>query len=282
LELLERGVDLNDPSRERSYALKTGQCCSVMCRSHAALALWQLGYPDQALQRAGEMVRLAKKIDHPFSYAMGLFFGRQVLQFSGRDNEVRARIENEYRICHEQGFVFFEVHAIFGRGEMLLRKGKLNEARQQFDLGLEMLQAIGGNLSMDHPYRNIAEAFLSAGLLDDADQWLNRGFDLVENHHERGMESEFLRLRGELARASGEEATAEEYFEKAVEVARKQQARSWELRATISFARLKQRQHKQSEAREMLASAYSFFSEGFDTSDLVTAKSLLTELEAEL
>ena len=107
-----------------------------MCRSHTALALWQLGFPDQALQRADETIRLGKELNHPFSYAMGLFFRRQVLEFSGRRDQARESIEEEYNICHENGFVFFEVHAIFGRGEALLRAGKIDEARKQFDLGL--------------------------------------------------------------------------------------------------------------------------------------------------
>jgi serine/threonine protein kinase/tetratricopeptide (TPR) repeat protein len=281
LKLLEQGLALVDSDQERAYALKTGQCCSVMCRSHSALALWELGFPLQALQRADETVRLAKQLGHPFSYAMALFFGRQVLQFCGRDEQALARIEEEYRICHEQGFVFFEVHAIFGRGDLLLRKGKVNEARKLFDTGLDMLKATGGNLSMDHPYRNIAEAFLLAGLPDDAQEWLERGFDLVENHNERGMESEFLRLKGELALAAGNEQGAEACYQRSMEVAQRQEARSWEMRAVISFAELRRRQHRQNEARQMLAATYGSFGEGFETSDLVRARALLNDLGTE-
>jgi predicted ATPase len=212
---------------------------------------------------------------------MGLFVTREVLQFCGRDDQARARIEEEYKICHEHGFVFFEVHAIFARGAVLLRNGKTDEARQLFDMGLAMRHATGGNLSMEYPYREIAEAFLLAGLPDDADAWLQRGFELVENHNQRGLESEFLRLKGELAVAAGDEAAAETFYQRAVEVARRQQARSWELRATISLVELRRRQGRQGEARQMLAAAYRSFSEGFDTADLVKAKTLLAELGAE-
>jgi tetratricopeptide (TPR) repeat protein len=281
LDLLEKGLALIDDEKERLYALKTGQRCSLMCRSHTALALWELGFPDQALQRADETIRLGKELDHPFSLAMGLFFRRQVLEFCGLRDQARASIEEEYNICHEGGFVFFEVHAIFGRGDFLLRQGKVDEARELFDLGMEMLKATGGNLSMDHPYRNIAEAYLLAGLHDDAKEWLNRGFDLVNNRNERGMESEFLRLQGDLALAAGDQTSAEESYQRAVEVARQQQARSWELRAMISFAELRHRQGNQSEARQMLGSTYSFFTEGFETADLVRAKALLNEPGAE-
>jgi predicted ATPase len=135
---------------------------------------------------------------------------------------------------------------------------------------------------MDHPYRNIAEGYLLAGLLDEANEWLNRGFDLVNNRNERGMESEFLRLQGALALAAGDEKSAEESYQRAVQVAQLQHAKSWELRAMISFAELRKRQGKQSDARQMLEITYSFFSEGFDTADLIKAKSLLDELGAEV
>ena len=252
-----------------------------MCSSHSALALWELGFPTQALQRADETIRLAKKIGHPFSYAMALFFGRQVLQFCGRDHDASDRIEEEYKICHEQGFLFFEAHAIFGRGDLLLREGNVLEARKLFDQGLAMLSGAGANLSMDHPYRNIAESFLQSGLPLDAQEWLDRGFNLVENHHERGMESEFLRLKGGVALISGDERGAEDSYQKAVQVARQQNARSWELRAMISFAELRQRQRRSKEGLLMLQPVYNSMTEGFDTSDLVRAKALLQELESE-
>jgi tetratricopeptide (TPR) repeat protein len=280
LDLLDEGLARNDPEHEREYALKTGQCCSLMCRSHSALALWQLGFPDQALKRADETTRLGKKLNHPFSYAMGLFFRRQVLEFTGRRDQACESIEEEYQVCHENGFVFFEVHAVFGRGDTLLRHGKVDEARKLLDQGLQMLHATGGNLSMEHPYRNIAEAFLLAGLLDDARQWLDRGFNLVNDHNERGMESEFLRLNGELALAAGDQKIAEECFQQALDVARQQHARSWELRATISFAKLRQLQGQREEAHRLLEPIYNVFTEGFDTADLLKAKSLLCELEA--
>ncbi len=280
LKLLELGLVHANPDLEKAYALKTGQHCSVMCSSHSALALWELGYPDQALQRADETVQFARRLGHPFSYAMALFFSRQVLQFCGRDQEAIDRIEEEYKICHEQGFVFFEVHAIYGRGELLLREGKVDEGRKLCHQGLEMLKGAGANLSMDHPYRNIAEACLVAGLPDDASLWLGRGLNLVENHHERGMLSEFLRLKGELALAAGDEKVAEDCFQKAVEVARQQQAKSWELRVMISFAELRRRQGRSNEGRQLLQSTYDFFTEGFDTADLLRAKKLLQELKS--
>ena len=281
LEVLEKGLELIDAEKERLHSLKTGQRCSIMCRSHSAMALWQMGYPDQALQRSDENARLGKAQNHPFSFAMSQFFRRQVLDFCGFTELSRASIEEEYKICHENGFVFFEVHAVFGRGVLLLKEGKANEAREHFLQGLEMLKATGGNLSMDHPYSMIAEGYIAAKLIDDAREWLGRGFDLVDNRNQRSRESEFLRLQGLVAVATGDQVTASEWFEKAVDVARRQQARSWELRALISFAELRKSQGRSNEARQMLEQTYRSFSEGHATSDLIRASALMTELEVQ-
>ena len=150
LKVLERGLELIDAEKERAHSLKTGQLCSIMCRSHSAMALWEMGYPDQALKRADENARLGKAHNHPFSFAMSLFFRRQVLDFCGLSELARASIEEEYKICHENGFVFFEVHALFGRGTLLLKEGKVQEARECFRQGLEMLNANRGS-SFDGP-----------------------------------------------------------------------------------------------------------------------------------
>lgn len=276
--ILQLGLDRLDLERERSYSLKTGQYCGILCGTHIALSMWQLGQPDQALKLSDEMVRRAKQIAHPFTYAMALFFNRQILEFSGRHDQALASVEEEYRVCHENGFLFFEVHAVFGRGVALLKNGKVDGARELFEQGLKMRTATGGHLTMDHPFRNIGDAFLGADLYEEADTWLERGLEIVETYGQRGKHSEFLRLKGNLAKARGDESTAEVYYKNAIEVARAQSARSWELRTAISYAELLQRQQKPSVALEMLQSIYNTFTEGFATSDLIRAKELMKEL----
>jgi predicted ATPase len=120
---------------------------------------------------------------------------------------------------------------------------------------------------------------MQAGRLDEANEWLQRGFDLVENYNERCLESELLRLRGELlALTPGSEASAEACFEEAVQAAQRQQAHSRQLRAMMSLCRLRQKQRRPEEARQKLSEVLGGFTEGFATSDLVQAKSLLVEL----
>ena len=279
LALLERGLALVNDEKQRAHSLLTGQRCSMMCRSHTALALWALGFPDRALQLASDNVRLGKEQNHPFSFAMALYFRRQILQLCGLHEQASQSIEEENTTCHENGFVFFEAHAILGRGDLLLRQGKTDEARKLIATGLEMQKATGGSLSMDRPMRNIAEAYLLAGYPDDAREWLNRGFELINIRNERGLESEFLRLRGQLALAAGDQQAAEADYRRAIEVSQRQQARSWELRAMMSFAGLKKIQGNPGEGRQMVESIYSVFTEGFDTADLVLAKVLLDDLD---
>ncbi|NND96754.1 MAG: hypothetical protein HKN47_05425, partial [Pirellulaceae bacterium] len=120
-----------------------------------------------------------------------------------------------------------------------------------------------------------AEAYLRAGNNGEAQLWIDRGFDLVNNRHERGMESEFLRLQGELHSAAGDDEAAEDYFQRAVQVAQTQRAKSWELRALMSFGQLRQRQDRQDEVQEMLRNVYNWFTEGADTADLVRAAAML-------
>lgn len=249
-----------------------------MCRTHIALALWQLGHPDQAMQWADESIRVAKPLNHPFSLAMANYFRRQILQFLGRDQEATASVEEEYRNCHEHGFAFYEVHALFGKGTLLLQEGKTAEARPWIDQGWRMRDGMGSLLSMDFPYRNLAEAFLAAGLHADAELWLDRGFELVEQHGMRVCESEFLRLRGDLAVARGDEAAAAALYEHSLAAARRHQARSWELRSAIRLVELRRGHQHQAEAYALLKACYDRFTEGFDSVDLRRAATLLGTL----
>ena len=278
LEHMEKGLALYVDKRGRENSLKTGQNCGVMYRNHIALALWEIGRVDEALTRADEMLSIAKELNHPFTLAMALHFRRRLLQCCGRDEEARKVVEEEYKLCHDQGFVFFEVHVVFSRGEFLVQEGKFDEAREQFDTGLTMMEATGGRLSMDHPFGRIANAYIDAGKLDDANRWLLLGEELVNKHNYRSMESEFLRLRGEQSLAAEKNTDAEKFFDEAIEVAIRQESKSRELRAKISLAKMRVAQEKKGEAKELIEDLYQSFSEGFNTADLQHAKSLLDNL----
>jgi class 3 adenylate cyclase/tetratricopeptide (TPR) repeat protein len=280
LEHFEKGLALYDPELGRAHTQRTGQNVGVLYRCHVALTLWEMGFPDQALRQAEEVVQLAKELGHHFSLAMAYYFRRRVYQYCRLELRVRQSVEEEHTICHQRGFGFWGTHALLARGDILLRQGEIKAAREQLELALQALQASGCKCTLTHPYSFLAESFLHAGRPDDAGEWLDRGFDLVENHGERCLESELLQLKGEwfLARSPGNEAGAEACFEHAVEVARRQQARSRELRAVMSLCRLRQKQGRREEGRQRLSDVYQGFTEGFGTSDLAEAKALLEEL----
>jgi serine/threonine protein kinase/predicted ATPase len=279
LEHFRRGLELYDVGRARANSLRTGQNVGVLYRSHIAVALWELGFPDQALAQAEETVQFARELGHQFSLAMALYYRRRVYQCCRLEDRVAGSIDEEYDHCQRHGFGFWGGHAILARGGLLARQGKLAEAAALIEPAIRALDASGCKCSLSHPYSFLAECFLQAGRLDDARAWLGRGFDLAENHNERCLESELLRLKGEmlLASAGGTPAEAEACLVRAGEVARRQRARSRQLRVAISLARLWRRQGRVSEAQPVLSEALAGFTEGFGTADLVEARALLAE-----
>jgi class 3 adenylate cyclase/tetratricopeptide (TPR) repeat protein len=276
----EAGLALFNAERARVHARRTGQNVGVLYQCHLALTLWELGFPDQALRRAEDMIQFARELGHPFSLAMAHYFRRRLHQYCRLEEQVRQCVAEEYAICHQHGFSFWEAHALLSRGDIFIRQGRLDQAREPIELALQMLEASGCKCTLTHPCSFLAESFLQAGRLDEARQWLDRGFELVTNHNERCLESELLRLRGELlARTPGGEAGAEACFEEAAQVARRQQARSRELRSVMSLCRLRQKLCRPEEARQKLAEIVGRFTEGFATADLIEAKRLLEALE---
>ena len=250
----EAGLALYDAERARAHSRRTGQNVGVLYQCHLALILWEMGFPDQALKLAEDMIQLAQELEHPFSLAMAHYFRRRLFQDCRLEEQARQSVAEEYDICHQHGFSFWEAHAVLARGDRFIRQGQLDEAGKLLEITLRTLEASGCKCTLTHPYSFLAESFMQAGCLGEAKEWLERGFDLVENHNERCLESELWRLRGELlARTPGSEASAEVCFEEAAQVARRQKAPSRELRAIMSLCRLKQKTGRPEEARQKLS-----------------------------
>src|SRR5262249_3095492 len=279
LEHFRRGLELYDPGPARANALRTGQNVGVLYHSHVAVTLWELGFPDQALARAEETIRFARELGHPFSLAMALYYRRRAYQCCRLEDRVPSRIEEAYEQCQRHSFGFWGAHAVLARGGLLARQGELDQARALIEPTVRALDASGCKCSLTHPYAFLAECYLRAGRVDDALAWLGRGFGLAENHDERRLGSERLGLEGEAepARAAGGGAAteAEAGVGGAAEVARRQRARSRQLRAAVSLARLWRWQGRSGEARPVLAEALAGFTEGLGTADVVEARALL-------
>jgi predicted ATPase len=232
--------------------------------------LWELGYPDQALQRSQEALTLARELAHPFSLATALIFAAYLHQHRREAHMTYERAEAALGLSREQGFALRLAQAAILRGWVLVEQGQGEAGIAQIRQGLAALRATGAAMAaIGSDLRLLAEAYGKVGQIEE-------GLRVIEG--QKG--AELYRLKGELllTLSSEHQAEAETCFRQALEVARRQQAKSWELRAAMSLARLWQGQGKRVEAHELLAPLYGWFTEGFDTADLQEAKALLEEL----
>jgi predicted ATPase len=237
-----------------------------------------LGYPDQALQRSQEALTLARELAHPFSVATALIFAAEIHRYRREAHMTYERAEAALVLSCEQGFAFRLAQATILRGWALVEQGQGEAGIAQIRQGLAAYRATGvataGYLAV------LAEASGKVGQIEEGLRVVAEALAL-ENRSGEGQGSTGLyRLKGELllTLSSEHHTEAETSFQQALDVARRQQAKSLELRAAMSFARLWQRQGKRHEARELLAPIYGWFIEGFDTADLQEARALLEEL----
>jgi TOMM system kinase/cyclase fusion protein len=276
----EQGITLYDPQRHRSHAIHYAQDPGVVCRVYVGVTLWLLGYPDQALQRSHEGLTLARELAHPFSLAFALFFAALLHQCRQEWPLVQERVEAAIALAAEQGFAVWVALGTILRGWALAAQGQREEGVAQIRRGMDAYKATGGVSGLPYYLALLAVACAQVGQREEGLSLLAEALALTNDRGERRWEAELHRLKGELLLAGSAEpdAEAETYFRQALDVARHQQAKSWELRAAMSLSRLWQRQGKHAEARQLLVEVYGWFTEGFDTADLQEARALLHEL----
>jgi class 3 adenylate cyclase/predicted ATPase len=247
--------------------------------AHGAWALWCLGYPDQALVRSHEAVTLAQQIARPFSLSFALIMAAAFHQFRREVRFAQERAEAAIRLAKEQ----FPDWMAFGsllRGWTLAHQGQAKEGIEQLTQGLIAHRATGAELRRPYYLALLAQAYDIMGQPEIGLTALVEALTLTDTTGERWYEAELYRLKGALLLqlASDNQAEAENCFHQSLDIARNQQAKSWELRAATSLARLWQQQGKHDEARQVLGDVYGWFTEGFDTADLKDAKALLDAL----
>jgi len=280
-ESLEAVVSLYDPERHAALAFRYGGFDpGVMGRSYLAVTLWLLGHVEQAMTHADEALALMRRLDHPYTSARSLYWDANLRQFVGDWQAMRARSEEAIAIAEEHGFSLVQAVGPIMLGWALLRQGHAAEGAKTIRQGIDSYRAGGAGMQLTHFLIPLAKAEQTFGRSNEALDVLADAIALVEKTEERYLEAELHRLRGEmlLAHAPGDPGPAERAFEKGLAVARAQGARSLELRAAMSLARLWQVEGKTADARELLTPVYNWFTEGFDTPDLVDAKTLLGEL----
>ena len=277
----EQGMRLYDPQRHRAHAaLYSGHDPGVCCRQQAAHCLWLLGYPDQAMASMQEALALAQQLAHPMSLTLALFWAAMLHHLRREAPLTQARAEAAMTIATDQGFPQELARATPLRGWALAESGREEEGRAQIQQGLAAYQATGA--TRDRPYylTLLAETSAQVGQTTEGLEALTEALATLAQSGVRWWEAELYRLRGALLLqgtvAQPEEAVA--CFHQALAVARRQQAKSLELRAAMSLSRLWQRQGKRDKARQLLAEIYDWFTEGFDTADLQEAQALLDAL----
>jgi len=252
----------------------------VTHRCYLALVLWHLGYPDQAQKLVGQTLELARTIGHAFSLGHAVDFAACLYHFCRLGAQVAAAAEEEIAIGKEQGFQLWHALGTIHKGAGMLLQGRSTEALPILLKGFQSFRATGAEVRVPYYLSMLGEAYTQSARFGDALQALNEGLAIAEKNDDRVHEAELHRLKGELllAESPDQTAAAENCFHQAIETARRQQSRGWELRATMSLARLWQRQGRRGEARAALAAVYSTYTEGFTTPDLVEAVALLESL----
>jgi class 3 adenylate cyclase/predicted ATPase len=282
---LEQAIALYDPQQHPGFTIGTADH-RVDCLSHAAWTLWRLGYLDQALKRSQEALALAAGLAHPYSLTLTLGFAAVVHLLRGEGPLAQERAEAVMTLSTEQGFPTWLAEGTMVRGGALAAQGQVQEGITQMEQGLATLRAMGTEperLGFLSPL--LAAAYAKVEQVEAGLSVLAEALTFVDRTGMRVGEAELYRLKGVLtlqSKVQGPPPTvekeAEACFLKAIEIAQKQQAKSLELRAVVSLARLWQQQGKIAEAHALLVEVYGWFTEGFDTKDLQEAKALLEEL----
>ena len=277
---LEQGVALYDPNMHRSRGLNdVGVSCLVL----KAWTLWPLGYPDQALTCIQEAFHLAESLSSPFSKAYVLTCAAFVCQGCGAPRDAAMHAEASLKLAKEQEFPHWLALSTTFEGWALAQLGQMQAGCEQMRQGLQAWRATGAQQTVTYQLALLAEGYAKSDRVAEGLQAVAEGIALAEQHAEHYYLAELYRLQGELllAQAADDDAAAQASFDQALQIARRQQAKSLELRAAMSMGRLWRRQDKPREAQALLADVYGWFTEGFETADLQAAKALIEALATE-
>jgi predicted ATPase len=277
---LEQATRLYAPPEQGAHVIRAVQDPGVTCFSLAAPTLWLLGYPAQARQRSREALALAEELAHPFSQAEALIFAA-VLHICTREAAaVQEYAEAAIAYATAQGFPHWQAHGTIYRGWALTMQGQGEVGIAHIRAGQTTWRTIGGALAWPWFLTLLTEAYAHVGQIEAGLAVLSEALEGIVRSNERHYESELYRLKGELLllHDHSAEVQAEYYLSQALDGARRQQAKSLELRASLSLGRLWQRQGKRAAARQLLSASYGWFTEGFDLHDLQAAQALLADL----
>jgi len=278
---LDRSIALYNPVEHRQLATRFGQDHRVATLLMRSLARWMLGYPRAAAEDAERALEEARDFGHAatlmWALANGMYYA---LIADGSITKAQAELDELAALAGEKSALTWKASAMLNQGVLLLLRGQPSEAIEILTPGLAAYDATGATLWTPLDLSYLARAYAELGRTDDAWQGIGEATRTMETTKETWCEAEVHRIAGEIALKSPkpDSTKAQAYFEHALAVARQQQAKSWELRAAMSMARLLRDQGKRQQAHDLLAPIYDWFTEGFGTRDLMEAKALLGEL----
>src|SRR5499427_5765864 len=277
---LDRAIALYDPAEHRLLGTRFGQDIRVAALSYRSCALWMLGYPDAALVDASRALEEAREIGQAATLMYALVHALLIHIQCGNYAAANAEADELITLANKKGALFWKAQGMSKQGCILAVTGKAAEAVQMITSGIAAWRSTGSTAWMPLYLSYLARAYAELGQFEHAWRSIDEAMTAAETAKERWHEADIHRIAGEITLLSQRPsaANAEAYFERALSVARAQQAKSWELRAAMSMARMWRDQGKHQQARDLLAPVYGWFTEGFDTLDLKQAKVLLDAL----
>jgi predicted ATPase len=257
-----------------------GQDVRVSTLTYRAKALWLLGYPDSARADLEHALKDARETGHAVTLMHALCETLFVHLWSGNYAIANTQIDKGIRLADETGSALWKAGVMLNRGCLFAQTGKALDAVQLITTGISEWRSNGSNVFIPLFLTYLARAYSELERFDEARCSIDEAMMAAETTGERWCDADICRMAGDLTLMLPERDTtkAAAHFERAISLAREQAAKSWELRATTSLARLWRDEGQRQQARDLLAAIYAWFTEGFDTLDLREAKTLLSEL----
>jgi predicted ATPase len=281
-EHYDRALAIYDPAEHRPLTTRSGRDIRVALLASRSGCMWLLGYPAASRSDAERALKNAREIGQATTLMVALFRASYSHILCGNYAAANAQIDELIALADERGAPYWKAIGTEVRGSLFAMTGKASDAVRAITSGITSLRSTEATLYEPYNLSYLAMAYAELGQLNDARRCIDGAIDKLEISKEKWCEAEAHRIAGEVELKSPEPdaVKAQAYFERALAVARAQQAKSWELRAAMSMARLWRDQGKRDEARDFLAPVYGWFTEGFDTVDLKEATALLEELSA--
>jgi predicted ATPase len=276
----DQAIVLYDPAEHRPLATRFGGDLAVVVLVFRSIALWVLGYPEAALRDADDALRNARELGQAATLMLALCLVVMPYTLCGNRAAAAAQAQELVTLAEEKGSLFYKAYGMVSQGWVLALAGRASDATEMLISGITTMRPTGATVWMPFNFLHLARAHAELRQFEAARRCIGEAMTAAETTKETSCEAEIHRTAGEIALMSPQPdaAQAQAHFERAIAIARAQQAKSWELRAATSLARLWRNHDKRQQARDLLAPVYGWFTEGFDTADLKNAKALLDEL----